>query len=278
MKSVSSGNFRRGRKKEGVLFKWLLIFLAVCAGMLAAMENRLQTLRIAEVEIEPVFASRLSDTVWREIPRGAERFWPLLWSSKHAYEAAVERAHPVRAELRFKGWGRYRLELEYLAPFFRLYWEKQHWYVSSDGRMWPAALPDNDLIDLSGALGRPVLAWGGERASPFDFANAGGGVHRSSLPVRQIIAWYDHLERLGWSAKVKSLHTGKREGIGVVRLVFSGAGGENGVGILFSDDPRLWREAGLAVTKIYPDITRISQKIFIDTTYQGKIIVSNRVK
>lgn len=248
------------------------------AGMLTAAEGRFRSLRIAGIEIEPLAVSFVGESVWKEVPQRAETFWPLLWASKRSYEAAIEKEHPVSAELLMRGWGRYKLSAEFLQPRFILYWEKQYWYVSADGKMWLTSLPDNEMTDQSAARRLPVLTWGGDRVSPFDITNADGAVHRSSLPVTLIQGWYDSIDSLGWTGKVKSMYTGNREGISVVKLVLSDSGGNRGAELLFPDSSEQWLEAGMAIKAIYPDITRISQDVFIDMTYRGKIIVSNRVK
>lgn len=252
--------------------------MVVLAGMLTALEARYKTLRIAEIEVEPLAVPFVNEIVWGRIPRKAEIFWPLLWTSKRSYESAIEKAHPVKAELLLKNWGRYKLEIEFLQPLFVLYWESKYWYVSSEGKMWLTSLPDNNMLDQAAARGLPVLEWGADRISPFDIANADEGVHRSSLPVALILEWYDSIEFLGWTGKIKSLQTVKREGIGVVRAMLSDGKSGGGAEILFPDASEQWREAGMAIKAIYPDITKISSNIFIDMTYKGKIIVSNKVK
>lgn len=277
MRSGSLGSSRRKRKRIKRL-KLLLVLLAIFAGALTAFEARFKTLRIAEMETNPASAFLVTQSMWAGIPKEAEDFWPRLWMSKKVYEKAIEKSHPVKARLNLKGWGKFALEVEYLNPLFKLYWENKHWYVSTDGKIWLASIADNDFIDLSDVLEKPVLAWGKEGTTPFDIVNAYGDVHNSSLPVTQIKAWYDNLDFLAWTNQVKTLQTGRREGFQVVRLVFKDDKGGDGVAILFPDSPEHWIESGLAVQKVFPDIMKISPEIFIDTTYKGKIIVSNRVK
>lgn len=278
MRYASSGGSKRGVRKGACPGKFFLILLAVLVGILVAAEARYNTLRIAGVEIEPLAVPLLGESVWREIPHKAERFWPLLWTSKRSYEAAIEKAHPVRAELLLKSWGKYKLRAEFLQPEFMLYWENKYWYASSDSRMWLTSLPDNEMADRSAIRRLPVLVWGSDGMSLFDISNADGNVHRSGLPVALIKGWYDSIEFLGWTDKTKSMYLGKREGRNIIRLVLDDGKGGRGAELLFPDSPEQWREAGMAVKTIYPDVTRISSDIFIDMTYKGKIIVSNRVK
>lgn len=278
MRSASSGGFKRGRKRGRRPGKLFLILMAFLAGMLTAVEARYNTLRIAEIEIEPLAAPFVSEIAWGRVPRRAEKFWPMLWLSKRSYESAIEKAHPVKAELLMKNWGRYKLGIEILQPQFVLYWESKYWYVSSEGKMWLTSLPDNYMSDQASVRGLPVLEWGRDRISPFDIANADEGVHRSSLPVALILGWYDSFDFLGWTEKIKSLQAVKREGIDVVRVTLADGEGGRGAEILFPNGAEQWREAGMAIRAIYPDITKISSDIFIDMTYKGKIIVSNKVK
>lgn len=275
MRSVSLGRSRRRKRNNLRFLKPFIIFLAVTAGMLTALEERYKVLRIVNIETDPLATTITAENVWDKVPREAEGFWPLLWTSKRAYEASIEKDHPVRAELLLRGWGKYKLEVEFLQPRFRLYWENKYWYVSPEGKIWPAVLPDNKLMDLTGAQKRPVLVWDSENTTPFDAANAENGVNRSSLPVSLIDEWYGNIEFLGWTENIKSLNAERREGLNVVRLVINDGKGGEGPDILFPDEPERWREAGVAVKTIYPDITKVSSDIFIDMTYSGKIIVSN---
>lgn len=278
MRSASSGGSKRLRKRGRRSGKLYLILLVILAGMLTAAEVRCRTLRIAGIEIEPMAVPFVCESVWSGVPARAEKFWPLLWMSKRSYETAIEKAHPVKARLLLKNWGRYKLDVEFLQPLFVLYWENKYWYVSSDGKMWLTVRPENVMADLSAARRLPVLVWGRDRTSPFDIANADGGAYRSSLPMALILAWYDSIEFLGWTEKTKALYTERREGQEAVRLIAIDSKGGRGAEILFPDSSEHWREAGMAMKSIYPDITKISTDIFIDMTYKGKIIVSNKVK
>lgn len=276
MRSTSSESFKSKRRSK-FLLKLFLILLAVLAGTFMALESRHKIFRIAAIEISPAAAELASGSIWIGIPRRAERFWPLFFVSRHTYEAVLESAHPVKASLRLKGWGRFSIDTEYLYPLFRLYWREGYWYVSSGGRMWLATLPDNDRIDLKLAQARPALFWDKALPLPFEVADE-TAVLRSSLPIAKISAWYENLEYLGWTDKVRMMYAGRKESVPIVRLAFKAPAGGDGAAVLFSDAPELWREPGMAVKVLYADMSKVSSDIFVDATYKGKIIVGNKVQ
>lgn len=245
--------------------------------MLVAAESRYAVFRLCDITADPpsILPERV---IWGTIPSGQEKFWPLFWFSKNKYCRLIEDYYPVDMDFKLSGWGKFRLEIKPLVPVFKMYWGGRFWYVADDAKVWLASLKENSFISADGADSVPVLSWSSDRNTPLDVSDKHGNVYASSLPIGQIAKWYENVRVLGWEKKVRYIEAGTKEGKKVVRLIFYDETGNNGVNMLFDDDPELWQEAGLAVKKIYPDISNISPDVFIDTTYEGKILVKNKVQ
>jgi hypothetical protein len=257
--------------------KLLLLIAALAAGVLAAAESRYAAFRLLDITAVPP-AILPENAVWGTIPPEQEKCWFLFWLSKNSYCRLIENYYPVSLNLRLSGWGKFDLEITPLVPAFKMYWGGRFWYVSADARVWLVSLHENSFISADKANSVPVLSWSSDRTTPLEISGKHGNIYSSSLPMERITKWYDNVKALGWHKKVKYIEAGVKEGKKVVRLIFYNEAGDNGVNMLFDDDPELWQEAGLAVKKIYPDISSISPDVFIDTTYKGKILVKNKVQ
>lgn len=273
MRFVSLAVSRKTKRRA----KLLLVLCAVLFGFLLAAEGRYATFRLQNIELTaPGLVSEKA--LWAVIKPEESRFWPLFWARSASCESLLETYYPIRAKISLRGWGRFRFEAEPLAPAFKMVWDGRFWYVAEDGRTWLATLPDNRYIATGTCDERPLLTWGKNRTTPIDFSASRGNIHVSSLPVSRILGWYKNVDSIGWRRFVRSVQAGEREGMPVVRLVFDDGAGGAGANILFVDDPKQWYEAELAVMKLFPDMGKISPKVFIDTTYKGKILVKNNVK
>lgn len=273
MRFIFSGLSRRTRKR----IKLSLLLASLAAGLLYAAESRFAILRLYEIKTEPAYIIP-NDIVWGTVSSKQEKCWPVLWLHRKSYCRLIEKYYPVNAALTLSGWGRLTLRLETLEPAFMMHWGDRYWYVSEDGRAWQTSFEENNLVSIGRAVSQPALSWSSDRATPLDVSSESVNIYQSSLPVAKITKWYENVDALGWKNDVKFIQAGMKEGQMIVRLIFADASGADGVNIIFADDPSLWQEAGLAVKKIYPDLNKISSKIFIDTTYKGKILVKNKVQ
>ena len=257
--------------------KLLLALCALVCGFLLALEGRYASFRLQNIELS---APGLipEQALWDALKPEEEKFWPLFWARSASYVSLIEAYYPVKAKISLRGWGKFRFNAEPLAPALKMLWNEKYWYVAPDGRAWLATLPDNRYIATGVCDARPLLTWGKNRTTPIDFSASRGNIYVSSLPVERILAWYKNIESIGWNRYVRGVQAGSREGTPVVRVVFDDVTGGCGANVLFVDDPKQWYEAELAVMKIFPDMGKISPKIFIDTTYKGKILVKNIVK
>lgn len=274
MRFIFWGISRRTKRK----LKILLLIFTLLAGVFLAAENRYAIMRTADIKVVPRPDIIPTESVWASLNAKEAKIWPLLWVTANEYEERLERLHPVTADLKLAGWGDFRVVAEILTPAVKFFWNQNFWYLSNSGRLWPVTLEDNKNMDLSGVLERPILQWGTARTQPIDNEERDGDVYISSLPMAKIRLWYSNIDYLGWTGMIKYVQASVLEGSPVVRLVFKAEDGSDGIIVLFADDPADWREIGLALKKIYPDLEGVSSKLFIDTTYKDKILVRNRVE
>ncbi|MDO4560237.1 MAG: hypothetical protein Q4C86_04735 [bacterium] len=270
MKLNSLGRFRRRRR----LKKILLALCALLVGFLIAAESRFAFMRVGDVTISPPHILP-QYAVWGTITPEQERFWPSFWLAKGDYEKLIEAYYPADVTLALRGWGKFSLAVSPLIPLYKVYWGGKFWYLSGEGKLWLSSLPENKILAEHSAESLPVLAWGADRATPIDIAQADGNVFGSSLPLPLIRSWYRMAEELGWSKSVKFIQAGVKEGTPVVRVIFYTAGNENGAQLLLPNEAERWPETGLAVKKLYGGISNLPPDIFIDGTYKGKILIRN---
>ena len=246
-------------------------------GIAFALEVRFAFFRMQSIEINP--RGIVSDeTLWGTASVLEERFWPLYWIAGKRHGKIISAYYPVSAKISLVGFGKFVINCKPLEPSFRLFWGGKYWYVSKDGKAWLASLPENRFLERQEADSLPPIYWSSDRHSPLDVADREGNVFVTSLPLSRIFGWYKNIEALDWRGKVKFIQAGIKEGFPAVNLIFFKNDGGNGFNILFADDPKNWQEAALAFKKIYPDIKKISEDIFIDTTYNGKILIKNEVR
>jgi hypothetical protein len=264
-------------KKTKARIKFFLILIAIAAGMLAALESRFAILRVRDIKVDAANILPHS-AVWGTIPPGQENFWPSFWTHEKEYTSLIEDYYPVNVDFSCCGWGKFKLGIKPAEPVLKVFWGGKYWYAAADGRIWLTTLKENEYINSSQTMTRPVLTWGSDRMTPVNFSKVHGNIFVSSLPMTHIKQWYDNMRALGWSAKIKYVQAGVNEGQPVVRLIFSDGKDGTAANILFPDDPSVWLEAGIAINKLYPDLQKVSPNIFIDTTYKGKILVKNKVQ
>ena len=270
-------NFWAVSKRTRKRLKLFLVIMSLSCGILAAVEARYAFLRLHDIEADPggIISQQ---AIWGTIKPSQEKVWILFWLSKEEYCRNIEAYYPVNLRMGLSGWGKFRLEVLPLEAAFRMYWGGRYWYVSADGRMWLSSLRESSFTSTEKADELPLLTWSTDRETPADLSGEHGNVFRSSLPLEKIMLWHENLKALGWSKNVKYIQAGFREGNYVVRLILYGPDGENGANIMLPDDPKEWQTTGLAIKKIYPEVSAISPGIFIDATYKDKILVKNKVQ
>jgi len=273
MRSNSSGISR----KTELSIKFFLLLLALVLGITISLESKTHFLRLKTIEATP--EGLLSNAViWKNVTEAERDFWPLLIFKKADYEKEIETNYPVESSLQILGWGKIGLHLECMEPIIKLGWDGQYWYLSENGKMWQADMEENSMLTLSKVRGAPVLYWGNEKTTPYEVGNAERKIKTSVLPVEQLMDWYVTLNNIKWLDKILAIKAETNDGIPVVRLIFKNAQGMNGVAVLLPEDSTSWTVVSLAISKICPDLTSLSQNDFIDATYKDRIMVKNAVQ
>lgn len=270
MKLNSLARFRRRRRFK----KILLILAALFIGFVIAAESRFAFTRLWNITVYPPDALP-QHAVWGILTPRQERFWPAFFFTKGEYEKLLESYYPVTAQAELRGWGNFRLTVKPLVPIYKVYWGGKFWYLANDGKLWLSSLSENKILDEHNADNLPVLAWSADRATPIDISQTDGNVYGSSMPIPLINGWYRMAEELGWMKYIKFIQAGVREGRPVVRLIFYAPDNTNGAQLLLPNEAESWAESGLAVKKLYSNISNMPRDIFIDCTYKGKILLRN---
>lgn len=270
-------NFWAVSRKTNKKLKLFLIVVSLAGGILAAAESRYAFLRLYGIEIDPR-GMIPENAVWGTVSPAQEKMWPLLWLSKEKYCDNIESYYPVNLRMELSGWGKFRLEVLPLEAAFRMHWAGKFWYVSADGRTWLSSLRENSFISSEKADALPMLSWSADRETAVDLSGDRGNVFVSGLPIDKVQLWYENLKVLGWSDRVKFIQAGFREGRYLVRLILFDPEGNSGASIILPDDPKEWQTSGLAIKKLYPDVSKISPNVLIDATYKDKILVKNKVQ
>lgn len=264
-------------RKIKTKIKIILLLFSLTAGILTAAETRYGVFRLINIEAEPQGVLP-QDVILGTISPIQERFWPLLLMHENSYCAFIEKYYPVKLRISISGWGKFKLEVMPLNPIIKMYWGGKFWYVSPNGKVWLTSMKENDYISTAEANSAPILSWSSDRITPVDISGDHGNIYSSTLPMPMILKWYENIMFLGWNERVRFIQVCKREERNVVQLMFHNQENTGGATIMFIDDPEEWHAAGLAVNNLYPDMTKVSHDIFIDTTYKGKILVKYKVK
>lgn len=261
-------------RKTEIYIKFFLLFFALFLGIVISLESKTHFLRLKEIEATP--DGLLQEVVvWKNVTETERSFWPLLILNKAEYEKEIEKNYPVECRLQIFGWGKVRLQLDCTEPIVKLAWNGQYWYLSENGKIWPADLDENNILTLSAIKRLPVLYWGEEKITPYEVGNSNDKIKISALPIEQIVSWYRTLKNIKWIDKILAIKAETNDGIPVVRLIFKNYEGANGVSVLLPEDSESWVVTSLAISKICPDIRAMSQNDFIDATYKDKIMVKN---
>lgn len=273
MRSSSSGTSRKTEKR----IKVFLLLFALILGILISLESRTHFMRLQKIEISPI-GMLPTAVAWKNVSHAEEHLWLLLLLKKSDYEEKIESRYPVDCKLRIAGWGKLQVKLQTLEPIARVEWNGKYWYISEDGKIWPDDLKVNSILTLDKIKDKPVLFWSNDRITPFEIGNSHDEIKKTALPIDQIMEWQNVLASVKWLDKISAIKTEDNDGISAVRLIFKDKNGNIGGSVLLPWNTDDWVVSALAINKICPDLTSLSQSNFIDATYKGKILVKNGVQ
>lgn len=271
---MKSGCLEASHKKSCGGAKLLIVFFVFIIGVFFAAEARYAFFRLEKIESgEPAIVD--SKVLWGTVSTYEERFWPLYYLNKINHAKELEKYFPVEAEIEFDSWGCFRVKITKLTPEIKMYWGNKYWYISDSGKAWLASLRENEKLNKELAENRPLLVWSSDRQLPIGLSSGSGNIMQTSLSVSNIREWYRNISVLGWEKEIKYIVALVKDKKPAVTLFFKHKKGGSGVKIMLADSPDAWIEAGMAVQQIYKDLTVVSPDIFIDTTYNNKILIKN---
>ena len=271
---MKSGCSEVSHKKSRGGAKLLLVILVLIMGIFVAAEARYAIFRLEKLESgEPLIID--SKILWGTVSTNEERFWPLYYLNKTRHAKELERYFPVEAEIEFDSWGHFRVKITKLTPEIKMYWGNKYWYISDSGKAWLASLKENENLNRELAENRPLLVWSSDRQLPIGLSSGNGNIMQTSLSVSGIREWYRNISVLGWEKDIRYIVALVKEQKPVVTLFFKNKNGGPGAQVMLVDSPDKWIEYGMAVQQIHRDMTLLSPDIFIDTTYENKILIKN---
>lgn len=251
--------------------KWKrnVLLVSLLLGALYNVEQQYSCFRLRDIEIVPGGVVPEAP-IWSFVPSTSERFWLSLAANRGAYERKIESFYPIRARLKFAGWGRYALEVSPLEVLAYVHWNSRTWLLSTNGRMWPASLPVNAEIRMKLPDG-PILVWDKMMPIPVDTDESRGDISPSSLPLGKIGGWLAALEKAGWRKDVHKIVASKVDGRPVVTLVMRRNGAAAGE-IMLKEDTADWLQLAAAFKQsgIFPPTGENRDIIEINATFTDR--------
>jgi hypothetical protein len=235
-------------------------------GALYFTEARYRFFRMQNIEITPGNVIP-EEVIWQALPKNVEDFWPLLFFCESGFEKRVMDYYPVSVDIAVEGWGRYRVDVAPLDIFLAVSWNSEHWWLSSNGRMWRATLPAGAIVKGVTFPNRPILAWDSRMPVPLDPEQQRCDIYTSSLPMAKIARWYDTIDRIGWKNDIYCLMAKKIEGRQMVHIMLGGPDRITGE-LVVKDDASDWLSLAAALENIYPSASGgVPQGLVINATY-----------
>jgi hypothetical protein len=207
------------------------------------------------------------EVIWQALPKNVDDFWPLLSFCESGFERRIMDFYPVSVNLTITGWGEYRVDIAPLDIFLAVSWNSEHWWLSSNGRMWRANLPAGAMVKGVAFPKRPILEWDTKLPVPIDFEHQRCDIYPSSLPMAKIIKWYDTLDRIAWKNDIYCLLAKKAEGRQMVHILLGSSEQITGE-IVVKDDASDWVSLAAALENIYPSASGgVPHGLVINATY-----------
>lgn len=254
-----------------------LLLLCLIIGFLYGLEQRYHFFRLRTIA-SSVNSIISGDIIWSAIPDNVENFWPLLFFRYYNIKDEVERHYPLKVDIRCLGWGKFEVDMQALQPRYLLMWSNRFWYISDDGKIWLVDLPVNRVVKGIAPPKSPLLVWDEKMPLPVGSGLEKGDIVLSSIPIKKIKGWYDEIEKIGWSHKIKRMKAMRQDGRLVMKIEFKDKSNKTKT-LLLRDYPQGWQNIATALRGIEKDIKMLSgdvserRSLYVDATYDGKIIV-----
>ena len=254
-----------------------LLLLCLVIGFMYGLEQRYHFFRLRSIASSQT-SIMSGDIIWSTIPDNAELFWPVLFFRYYTVKDNTERHYPLKVGIRCLGWGKFEVDMQALQPRYLLMWSNRFWYISDSGKIWLVDLPANRIVKGIGIPTSPLLVWDEKMPLPVGSGVEKGDIVLSSIPIKKIKGWYQELDKIGWSKKIKRLVAMRQDGRLVMKVEFKDESNETKT-LLLRDYPQEWQNIATALRGIEKDIKILSgdiskgRSLYVDATYDGKIIV-----
>jgi hypothetical protein len=254
------------RYKRGGRWKRYILIASVLCGVLYFAEARYRFFRMQSIEIAPGNVIP-EEVIWQALPKNVEDFWPLLSVCESGFEKRIMDYYPVSVDIAVVGWGRYKVLVAPLDIFLAVSWNSEHWWLSSNGRMWRANLPAGAMVKGIAFPSRPILSWDSRLPVPINSEQQRRDIYPSSLPMAKIIKWYDTIDKIKWKNDIYCLMAKKIEGRQMVHIMLGGPDRITGE-LVVKDDASDWLSLAAALENIYPSASGgVPQGLVINATY-----------
>ncbi|MDR1508800.1 MAG: hypothetical protein LBS53_04110 [Synergistaceae bacterium] len=254
------------RYKRWCRWKRYILIASVLCGVFYFAEARYCFFRMHNIEITPGNVIP-EEVVWQALPKNVEDFWPLLFFCESAFEKRIMDYYPVSVDMEVVGWGRYKVSIAPLDIFLAVSWNSEHWWLSSNGRMWRATLPAGAMVKGIAFPTRPILAWDSRLPVPIDLEHQRRDIYPSSLPMVKIAKWYDTIDRIKWKNDIYCLMVKKIEGRQMVQILLGDSDRITGE-LIVKDDASDWLSLAAALENIYPSaLGGVPHGLIINATY-----------
>jgi hypothetical protein len=255
-----------------------MLLISVVCGALYYAEVRYAFLRLRELEAASGNALP-EEMIWEALPGNVVNFWPALIFGRGSFVRSITNYYPVSVKVDIAGWGRFKVTVTPLEIFLAVSWNSKRWWLSSDGRMWPAALQSSVKVRGIEYPDKPILAWDSQLPTPIDTESGMGDIYPSNLPLAKIKKWYDTIDKIEWNKDIYCLMAKKTEGRQVVQIMLGNEERITG-DILVRDDVSGWLSLAAALRNgnIYPGAAgKTPVGLSVNATYADmKFIVSTR--
>ena len=254
-----------------------VLWIALLLGVLCGFENHYQALRLVELKIVP--AGSLPDPVlWKSIGSLSRRIWVIPVLRRGAITRELEERYPAGINVSVSGWGRISISAVPRLPWIELGYKGQEFVVSTDGYIWPESLSMGwkGVGQRAGKLAKlPHWDWDKDLQAPFeDPGKRENVVQKSTLPIKDVMAWQEKLSAQGWIGKPISVAVSVRGGERFLKVVAQR--NKQRIQLEVDDDIEKWDTIFSATRKILsgqPDAGGAT--LLVDATYEGKIVVGN---
>lgn len=258
--------------------KWLkkAAFFALLLGTIVALEQNFQVLRLRNVTI-PTLEVLPDSILWPRVSSENIRYWPLFYLDKDKVIKDIEENIPVTVTIECTGWGSFSFMARPLKPKFMVFWRGSEWFVADGGLMWSVYHPMNGVIQAQKPEENMIVIWSdalGRDSVKHEMAPE--EIISSPIPLSKLEYWKKLLEDSGFYENTKSISVFP-EGEEIYVEVLMRLGSQR-VKVKLQASGENWRLLFKAIKNILKDPEISGYDVFIDTTYEGKILVKKERK